>query len=239
MRVAIIPARSGSQRIPDKNIKDFLGIPIIGRVITNLIESGLFDRIIVSTNSNEIANLSRRYGGEVPFMRPEQLSDNFTDTKSVIRHAIETLGIDGSNVDYCCVYPTSVLITREDLVLSHHIYSQGSWDFVFTAFKMEPSPLRGFKVSDNTGGVQMLYPEYWDFRSQDLPATYLDAGLLYWGSTTSWASTLPIFGPKSTFLEIPSVRAVDINYLTDWERAEMFYASKNKNSADKDGYTYD
>jgi pseudaminic acid cytidylyltransferase len=225
VRVAIIPARSGSERIPGKNMKDFLGIPIIGRVISTLKDSQLFDRIIVSTDSEEIASLAMSFGAEIPFMRPTHLSDNFTDTKSVIAHAIVTLEIEKTKVDYCCVYPTSVLMTKMDLEMTHRLYNQGTWDFVFTAFKMEPSPLRGFKLDKLTGGIEMLNSEYWDYRSQDLPATYLDAGFLYWGSAMSWTSAIPLFGPTSMFFEIAKDRAVDINTIDDWKRAEHIFKS--------------
>jgi N-acylneuraminate cytidylyltransferase len=107
------------------------------------------------------------------------------------------------------------------------MYTEGSWDFVFTAFMMDPSPLRGFEIDIETSGVRMLFPEYWDFRSQDLPPTYLDASLLYWGNERSWKSKEPIFGPNSRFLEIPKNRAVDINNLEDWEKAELLYSTQN------------
>jgi len=232
MQIAIIPARSGSERIPSKNTKHFLGTPIIGRVITLIKQSDLFDRIIVSTDSKEIADLAENYGAEVPFLRPTKLSDNFADTKSVIAHAIETLAIKTTKVDYCCVYPTSVLMTQEDLKQSYILYTEGSWEFVFTAFMMEPSPLRGFEIDIETGGLIMLHPKYWDFRSQDLPPTYLDAGLLYWGNERSWKSKEPIFGPRSSFLEIPKNRAVDINNFDDWVKAEHIYSTQNPQARD-------
>jgi pseudaminic acid cytidylyltransferase len=223
MRVAIIPARIGSQRIPKKNVKDFLGIPIIGRVILNLKSSEFFDRIIVSTDSDEIAVVAKNFGAEVPFMRPSNLSDNLTDTKSVIQHAILTLDLMGSDIHYCCVYPTSVLLTKDVLIDSYSIYATGEWDHVLAAYKIEPSPLRSFRVHDEDGGIVMLHPEYWSYRSQDLPPVYCDAGLLYWGDEQSWLDNSPLFNQNSTFIEVSSNEVVDINESNDWKKAESIY----------------
>ena len=223
MRVAIIPARFGSERIPKKNIKDFLGVPIIGRVIMILKSSGIFDRIIVSTDSDEIASISKKFGAEVPFMRPRDLSDNLTDTKSVIQHAIVALDLTDSDTHYCCVYPTSVLLTYEVLVNSHSIFSTGNWEHVLAAYKVEPSPLRSFKAQETNRAIEMLHPEYWSYRSQDLPPVYCDAGLLYWGNRESWLNDSPLFNQNSTFIEVSSSEVVDINNLNDWKKAESIY----------------
>ena len=223
MRVAIIPARGGSKRIPDKNTRDFLGVKIIGRVIKMLEEVNLFDRIIVSTDSDEIALVAREFGAEVPFIRPSNLADDFSGTSEVITHAIATLGLQNDpETQVCCVYPTSVLMTAKDLLYSIELFRSEKWKFVFAASRPNSSPLRSFKKADS-GGLEMLFPHYWTTRSQDLPICFVDAGFFYWGTTETWMKAEPIFDSRSTFVEIPECRAIDINTEADWLQAESVF----------------
>ena len=223
MRIAIIPARGGSKRIPGKNIREFLGTPVIGRVIKTLKESQLFDRIIVSTDDKDVSQISLDYGAEVPFIRPATLSDDFTGTAEVVIHAIKTLNLrEDRYTQICCVYPTSVLLKFEDIFESLKLLNQSEWLFVFAATKPNSSPFRSF-VKDESGGLEMLFPKYWQTRSQDLRECYVDAGLLYWGTVQGWLGNQPIFGPSSTFIEIPQSRVVDINTESDWLQAELIY----------------
>ena len=223
MRIAIIPARGGSKRIVDKNLKSFLGTPIIGRVIKNLKESEIFDRIVVSTDSEEIARVSVEFGAEVPFIRPSQFSDDFAGTTEVIVHAIEALQLsDELGVQVCCVYPTSVLMNCNDLRDSLELLQDQEWQYVFAASQPNSSPLRSFRKS-RLGRVEMLFPNYWGSRSQDLPDCYVDAGFFYWATTDTWRQAEPVFNANSTFVEIPEIRAVDINTESDWLRAESIF----------------
>ena len=223
MRIAIIPARAGSKRIVDKNIRSFLGTPIIGRVIENLRKSEIFDRIIVSTDSKEITNISIGFGAEVPFIRPGELSGDYVGTTEVITHAIKSLQLhDQLDVDICCVYPTSVLMNSTDLQDSLKLFLSQKWKYVFAASQPNSSPLRSFKRSQ-LGGTEMLFPNYWGSRSQDLPDCFVDAGFFYWASARTWMEGEPIFGVNSTFVEIPEVRAIDVNTESDWLRAEDIF----------------
>ena len=223
MRIAIIPARGGSKRIANKNIKSFLGVPIIGRVIGNLRDSGIFDRIIVSTDSEEIARVSIEFGAEVPFIRPNELSDDYAGTTEVLAHAVQALQLHNeAAVQVCCVYPTSVLMNSDDLHGSLKLLQDQEWQYVFSASQPNSSPFRSFKKSGQ-GGVEMIFPNYWGSRSQDLPDSFVDTGFFYWATAGSWRKAEPIFGPNSTFIEIPAIRAIDINTESDWLRAEAIF----------------
>ena len=223
MRVAIIPARGGSKRIRDKNIKNFLGTPIIGRVIENLKNSEIFDRIIVSTDSEDISRISLQFGAEVPFLRPQELSDDFVGTSEVIAHAINKLHLlNEGDSQICCVYPTSILMNSNDLVNSLNLLQKNNWQYVFTATQPNSSPFRSFKKSES-GGVEMLFPNYWESRSQDLPSCFVDAGFLYWATAKTWVKAEPIFNFNSTFIEIPEIRAIHINTEEDWLLAESIF----------------
>ena len=223
MRIAIIPARGGSKRIPNKNIKNFLGSPIIGRVIGTLSESQIFDRIIVSTDSEEIAVVAKKYGAEVPFMRPSELADDFAGTSEVITHAIDSLQLETTlDTQVCCVYPTSVLMNSNDLKDSLELLQTQEWEYVFAASQPNSSPLRSFTKSE-LGGLEMLFPKYWSSRSQDLPDCFVDAGFFYWATAKTWIQAEPIFGPNSTFVDIPEIRAIDVNTEDEWLRAESIF----------------
>lgn len=223
MRIAIIPARGGSKRITNKNIKNFLGTPIIGRVISTLRESQIFDRIVVSTDSDEIAAVAKNFGAEVPFIRPYELADDFAGTSEVITHAIDSLQLQTSlDAQVCCVYPTSVLMNSNDLKDSLELLQTQEWEYVFAASQPSSSPLRSFTKSE-LGGLEMLFPKYWGSRSQDLPDCFVDAGFFYWATAKTWIQAEPIFGPNSTFVDIPDIRAIDVNTEDEWLRAESIF----------------
>jgi N-acylneuraminate cytidylyltransferase len=225
MKIAIIPARAGSKRIPNKNIKHFSGKPIIAHVIERLSESKFFDRIVVSTDSEKIAKISRELGAEVPFIRPKNLADDFTGTIEVINHAIEELKLGMNDVNYvCCVYPTSVLLNTNELEHAFKLLLTNKWRFVFAATEPNSSPLRSF-TQNKIGGVKMLFPENWGNRSQDLPKCYVDSGFFYWAKSNDWLNNEPIFDESSTFIEIPQFRAIDINTDADWKWAENVFNS--------------
>lgn len=229
MNIAIIPARGGSKRIPNKNIRNFNGTPIIGRVIQNLKSSDLFDRIIVSTDSTEIEKIAIQFGAEVPFIRPSELSDDLTGTSAVISHAVKALGTGALGItNVCCVYPTAVLLTSEDLKQALHKLEHEKWKFVFAGARFSSSPLRGF-VNNDSGGVSMIFPENQKSRSQDLPDCFFDAGFFYWSRVENWLEESEIFSSESSFVEIPEVRAIDINTEKDWEHAEIVYEFTQRN----------
>jgi len=221
MRVAVIPARGGSKRIPRKNIRPFAGKPMIAYSIECSIRSKLFDHIIVSTDDAEIAEISRDCGAEVPFMRPANLSDDLTFPAAVIAHAIDWLLSKGVKLSaVCCIFPTAPFIRDVDLLASFKIYETGKWDYVFSATDFAYPIFRSFR-NKNSDGLEMFFPNYFNTRSQDLPKAFHDAGMFYWGRADAWLNNVTVFGPKSTVIFIPRWRVQDIDTLEDWERAEI------------------
>lgn len=231
-KIALIPARGGSKRIPLKNIKPFCGQPIIAYSIQNALDSKLFEQVIVSTDSEQIAQIALDYGASVPFLRPECLSDDFTPTASVAIHAVEALGLQDQDL-LCVIYPTAPLLQPQSLVRAEQILSEDTKVcFVFGAVEYEYSPLRSFTLSDGAhsdnlgrseGNPQMLFPEHYSKRSQDLPQVYHDAGQFYFGRVGVWKENLCIFGIHSRALVLPSKFVQDIDTLEDWGKAEEKY----------------
>lgn len=217
--VAVIPARGGSKRIPGKNLRNFLGKPILERVVQKLLTSEAIERVFVSTDSTEIAEAAISFGAEVPFLRPSELSDDFASTSAVMKHATSFLLSEISVSSVFCVYPTSVGLTHLDIDNAVKLFEEGQWDYVFSATEPASSAFRGFTRTNN-GGAEMLFPQYWDSRSQDLPRAFADAALFYLATNETWQLEKPIFSRGSTFIEIPEFRAIDINTEEDWLRAE-------------------
>ena len=178
--ICIIPARGGSKRIPKKNIKNFFGKPLIAYSIEVAIASQLFDKIIVSTDDEQIAEIAKEYGAEVPFIRPPKLSDDFTGTQDVINHTIDFLESQGENYEYICtLYATAPLLQKEYLIQGYEKLKESNAINAFSATSM-PFPIqRTFKLDVN-GRCAMFTPEYYMSRSQDLEEAYQDAGQFYW-----------------------------------------------------------
>lgn len=223
MKVAIIPARGGSKRIPRKNIKNFAGKPMIAYSIEAAQKSALFDRIIVSTDDEEIAETARSLGAEVPFIRPKELSDDHTATIPVIAHAIETLEADGEVIDAaCCIYATAPFIRASDLadayaaMIKHH----KGYAFPVTTF---PFPIFRGVERDEEGNIRMFWPEHFATRSQDLPEAYHDVGQFYWGTPEAWKSGKAIFSDAATTIVLPRHLVQDIDTPEDWTRAELMH----------------
>ncbi len=167
MNIAIIPARGGSKRIPHKNIKNFCGKPLIAYSIEAAIASQLFDRIIVSTDDKEIADIAQRYGAEIPFIRPNELADDYTGTSAVINHALKILQQQGESYDYACtIYATAPLLQVKFLQEGYQKLKNSSAQLAFSATSM-PFPIqRTFKIT-KTGRCEMFTPEHFMTRSQD------------------------------------------------------------------------
>jgi len=221
MKLAIIPARGGSQRIPRKNIKEFCGKPMIAWSIETAIESACFDRVIVSTDDAEIAQVAKEYGAEVPFMRPLTLSDHLTPTIPVMAHAIDWLEKHGVTPDaVCCIYATAPLVTSADLQQALQTLTTFECDYVFTATSFEFPIQRAFKLNSQNR-IEMFYPEHMQTRSQDLERAYHDAGQFYWGRPTAWLNHIPIFSSTAMPQLLPKYRVQDIDTPEDWVRAEL------------------
>jgi N-acylneuraminate cytidylyltransferase len=216
----VIPARGGSKRIPGKNIREFAGKPIIGYSIECALRSGLFDRVIVSTDDQEISRVARALGAEVPFERPAEFSGDHADTAGVIAHAtgfLQASGVDPSAV--CCIYATAPFVREQDLRSGLAILETGAWQFVFSATTFAAPIHRSF-WENAQGGLEMFFPEYSATRSQDLPEAMHDAGQFYWGRAQAWLDRIKIFDKHSTVVKIPRWRALDIDTEEDWAQAE-------------------
>jgi len=223
MKLAIIPARGGSKRIPRKNIKLFCGKPMIAWSILAAKESELFDHIIVSTDDIEIANLAKKYGAEVPFLRPDYLSDDYTGTADVIKHAlnwcIDNLGVV-ENV--CTLYATAPFIRKDDIQKGYELLKNNNCEIVFTVTSF-PFPIqRAIKINDN-GRVSMFEPQHFSSRSQDLETGYHDAGQLYWATTHAVLNDIPAFSNYSVAQVLPRHQVQDIDEPEDWHRAELMF----------------
>jgi pseudaminic acid cytidylyltransferase len=223
MNIAVIPARGGSKRIPRKNIKDFCGKPMIAWIIEAAIASRLFDYIIVSTDDTEITEVARSYGADVPFVRPADLSDDYTSTTEVIAHATQWALNQGFNVNtVCCLYATAPLVQIEDLTRGLKSLESGKWDYAFTVTDFASPIFRSFRKTSD-GGLEMFFPEHFSTRSQDLPTALHDAGQFYWGRPSSWLKGKQIFSNHSTPIYIPRWRVQDIDNKDDWIRAELIF----------------
>lgn len=221
--VAIIPARGGSKRIPNKNIKTFAGQPIISYSIKAAQKTNLFDRIIVSTDSEGIAEVAKKYGAEAPFIRPSELSDDFTGTAPVLLHALNWLIDHGYASDYfCCIYATAPFVQPEFIRRGFDLLKkkEATTTFSVTTF---PYPIfRALKIGYN-GRVEMFWPEHENSRSNDLPEAYHDAGQFYWGNANRFLSAKTFFSSDSVPVILPRYLVQDIDTHEDWETAEKMY----------------
>ncbi|MDX3775246.1 pseudaminic acid cytidylyltransferase [Chromatiaceae bacterium AAb-1] len=225
MKVAIIPARGGSKRIPRKNIREFCGKPMLAYPIESAQQSGCFDRIVVSTEDPAIAKLAISYGAEVPFIRPAELADDYTGTTPIIRHALQQLIAQGDKPEYCCcIYATSPLLQPEALQQAlQTLLQHPDIDFVFSAARFS-FPIQRALLQSSSGGVIPFDPDSIRKRSQDLPATYHDAGQFYWGKTTAWLDPQAgVFSERSRMQILPDHLVQDIDTEDDWQRAELLY----------------
>ncbi len=221
MNLAIIPARGGSKRIPRKNIKPFCGKPMIAWTIEGAIASSLFDQIIVSTDDKEIANVAKHYGAEVPFVRPESLSDDHTTTTTVVAHATQwALDQDIAVSAVCCIYATAPFLQKADLLRGWEALHSGDWAYAFSVTDFAVPIFRSFKQTTE-GGIEMFFPDNFATRSQDLPYAQHDAGQFYWGRPDAWLAEKKIFDRYSKPVYIPRWRVQDIDTQEDWERAEI------------------
>lgn len=223
MKVAVIPARGGSKRIPRKNIKEFCGKPMIAYSIEAALHSGCFDKIIVSTDDSEIAQVAKSYGAEVPFIRPKELSNDYTGTIPVIRHAIDWLVKQGSDPNLvCCLYATAPFVTAEYLQQGLQQLEETNAAYAFTVTSYAFPIQRAIKLNPELG-VEMFDANNFNARSQDLEEAWHDAGQFYWGRVGAWLSEKIIFGADSTPVILPRHRVQDIDTPEDWERAEWLF----------------
>lgn len=224
MRIAVIPARGGSKRIPYKNIRYFAGKPMLAHSICIAQESGLFAHIVVSTDDSKIANIAAEYDANVPFGRPAELADDHTPTVPVISHAINECRTLGWQVDQvCCIYPTAPFLQSADLVAALDLLENNAGDYVFPVANFPSAIQRALRRLPN-GLMEPFNSQFATTRTQDLEPAYYDAGQFYWGYAQTWTEEKDVH-KHGVGLVVPSWRAVDIDTVEDWERAELLYAA--------------
>jgi len=225
--IAIIPARGGSKRIPHKNIKLFHGKPLIAYSIQTALKSGLFSKVIVSTDDEKIAQIAKEYGAEIPFMRDKKLADDFTSSGKVVEDAIKKLQNMGEKFDYVCtIYATAPLMDEQYLKEGFEKLKNSDARMAFSVTSM-PFPIqRTFKITKE-GRCEMFFPQYFLTRSQDLPEAYQDAGQFYWERVGVSAKDIG-FGSESIPIILPRYLVQDIDTLEDWEMAEITYEILHK-----------
>jgi N-acylneuraminate cytidylyltransferase len=223
LNLAIIPARGGSKRIPGKNIKSFAGKPLIAYSIDAAIASGLFNKIIISTDSEEVAEVAKAYGADVPFIRPKELSNDIVGTRPVTNHAIKFCIEQFYKPKFCCcIYATAPFLQANYLrqgLDSLKQNSEKSFAFSVTSF---PFPVQRALIK-SPAGVLPMFPESINQRSQDLEEAYHDAGQFYWGRTDDYLSDQQIFSHHSLPVVLPRHLVQDIDTPEDWLRAELMF----------------
>ena len=217
--LAIIPARGGSKRIPRKNIKNFLGKPIIAYSIEIALKSGLFDEVMVSTDDTEIAKIAKKYGAKVPFLRSEANSNDFATTADVLIEVLENY-----NFKYpyaCCIYPTAPLVSVNSIIEAHEKLIANNYDSVFPIVRFGYPIQRSLKVVK--GKVSIVYPEHTNSRSQDLEPRYHDSGQFYWFKSDVVVNEKKIITNNTSYIELNELAVQDIDNETDWQIAEIKY----------------
>ena len=225
--IAIIPARGGSKRIPRKNIKSFLGKPIIAYSIEAAQQTGLFDEVMVSTDDEEIAEVARKCGAKVPFLRSSSTSDDFATTAAVLVEVLHAYAATGESFAYgCCLYPTAPLVRPSAIKEAYNLITKEQYDTVFPVLRYSYPIWRSLKMENNR--VLMNWPEHLQSRSQDLPASFHDAGQFYWFNVRTFIEEQVLFSSNSGALELNELEVQDIDNLTDWKLAEMKYSLMRK-----------
>lgn len=220
--IAIITARGGSKRIPRKNIKEFLGKPIIAYTIEAAIASNMFDQVMVSTDDDEIAQIAKKYGAKVPFMRSEKTSNDFATTADVLNEVIDEYKKLGESFEYmCCLYPTAPFVTPEAIGQAMKILEDNGADTVLPVVKFSFPPQRGVVMKD--GYLTPKYPECMPMRSQDLEPMYHDAGQFYCMKVSSFQEQGKVVMDKTMPYMQDDMNVQDIDTPEDWAIAEVKY----------------
>lgn len=217
--LCIIPARGGSKRIPRKNIKDFLGKPIIAYSVDAALNSGLYDEIMVSTDDEEIATIAKKYGAKVPFLRSAATANDYATTAEVINEVLECYAQIGMTFDsFTCLYSTAPFVSAERLKEAYSMIKDNIYS-VFTCVEYSYPIQRALHIVD--GRISMLQPQYLKSRSQDLEKTYHDAGQFYVCMIDDFKKTNSLWGANTAGLILSELEVQDLDTLTDWQLAEM------------------
>ena len=230
MKLCVIPARGGSKRIPRKNIKEFHGQPIIAYSIKAAFASKCFDKIVVSTDDQEIADIATKYGAEVPFLRDADLANDFVHVLPVVKHTIEYF--EDNNIfpkEVCCLFATAPFIRPTDIINAYRQLNDKHSGYCYTATSFSFPIQRAFRVNKEKK-VRMFYPDLFEARSQDLEEAFHDAGQFYWGKVDLFKQQVPIFSDASSVYILPRYLVQDIDNEDDWKMAEIMYQVLQENS---------
>jgi pseudaminic acid cytidylyltransferase len=223
-KIAIIPARGGSKRIPRKNIRSFCGKPMIAYSIDAAQKASVFDEIIVSTDDEEIAAIAQALGASVPFLRPSELADDYTGTLPVIAHTVRAYESQVHTIDFaCCIYATAPFLKPEFLRKGLQVLTQQlEAEFAFSVTSYAFPVFRALRIA-GTGFVEMFWPENEAKRSQDLPQAWHDAGQFYWGRREAFLTRDGVFNARALPVSLPRHLVQDIDTIEDWDRAERMF----------------
>lgn len=233
MKVCVIPARGGSKRIPRKNIRAFCGQPVIGYAIAAARHSKLFDHVVVSTEDEEIAQVARELGAQVPFMRPAALADDHTTTRPVLVHALEWFEQaypDDSVSGLCCIYPVTPFLNATLLQEADQAWREAKADYCMSVGAFPASPYRALKATE-AGRVTSIWPQYRAKRTQDLPEAFYDAGMFYFCDPKALKARTPIHSQATVPFVLSRSVAHDIDTLEDWSLAELIYQAHQTHQA--------
>jgi len=227
-KIAIIPARGGSKRIHRKNIRDFLGKPIIAYSIEAALKSELFDEVMVSSDDKEIAEIAQKYGANIPFMRSKKNADDFATTSDVLLEVLEEYKKRDRKFDYlCCIYPTAPFVSAEKLQNSFNLMVEKKADSVILVVKFSHPIQRAFKISSE-GKLEYIWPQNINKRSQDLEPAYHDAGQFYWIKITSFLKNKSLITSQTVPFIVSEMESQDIDNEIDYEITEIKYKLVNK-----------
>lgn len=230
LKLAVIPARGGSKRIPRKNIKPFCGRPILAYSIEAAVASGLFDEVMVSTDDEEIAAIARQYGASVPFLRSAEASNDYAGTMDVLLEVLERYRQSDREFSYlCCIYPAAPFVTAEKLRQAFQMFRDSGADTLVPVIPFSYPPQRGFSIQGNR--LRMKWPENLAVRSQDLEPIYHDCGQFYFGRTDALLREKKIFGQNTVPLFLSELEVQDIDNEDDWKLAELKYELMKENGS--------
>lgn len=222
-KLCIIPARGGSKRIPRKNIKEFLGKPIIAYSIEAALQSNLFDEVMVSTDDNEIAEIAKKYGAKVPFLRSEENANDYATTVDVINEVLQQYKkISKSFKAACCIYPTAPFVSENKLKEAFDLLEINNYDCVFPVMEFS-FPIQRALKKDSNNKMELFQPEHLNSRSQDLEKAYHDSGQFYWFKTKEILEKGKLWTDNTGVIVIKESEGQDIDTLEDWKLAEIKY----------------
>lgn len=223
MSVAIIPARGGSQRIPGKNIRDFVGKPIIAYSIEAALRSHLFERVIVSSDDEKIQQIASDYGAETPFTRPSILSDEFCGTADVVKHALQFLQQESTLPEFvCCIYATAPFLDEKYLRRGLELLEESQKQYAFSVTQFHFPVQRALRINKQNE-IEAVWPEFRLTRSQDLEPRYHDAAQFYWGRREAFLNDEVLYSTNSLPVVVPAHLVQDIDTEEDWRRAELMF----------------